>query len=93
MRLHKWKDGTPVSVFVLKDENPLHIKFSKLVLNVFPHQLRRAWNKAVFSGSGQAPRELEKNEDMIEKIGNTPGAIGYLRTTDMNENIKILTVR
>lgn len=93
MRLRKWNDGNPVTVFVLKDEDPLHIKFSKQVLNVFPHQLRRAWNKAVFSGSGQAPRQLESIKEMIEKISNTPGAIGYLYKVELNENIKILTIR
>jgi len=51
MWLHRWHDGTPVTVFILKDENPLHEKFCKQILNVFPHQMRRAWNKAVFSGS------------------------------------------
>ena len=93
MRFHKWNDDTPVTVFVLEDEHPLHKKFSKQVLNVFPHQLRRAWNKAVFSGSGQAPRVLENKEEMLEKISNTLGAIGYLSPTDINEKIKVLTVR
>ncbi len=93
MRLNKWNNGSAVIVYVLNDENPLHKKFSKLVLNVFPHQLRRAWNKAVFSGSGQAPRVLETKDDMVEKISNTPGAIGYLSPDDMNEQIKILKIR
>ena len=93
MRLNQWKDGSIVTVFVLKDDNPLHKKFSKLVLNVFPHQLRRAWNRAVFSGSGQAPNVLDNKNEMIKKISNTPGAIGYLSPTDINEDIKILNIR
>jgi len=36
MRLHQWRDGTAVTVFVLKDDNPLHKRFCKEILNVFP---------------------------------------------------------
>ena len=43
MRLHTWPDGSPIHVFVLPDDAPLHIAFSKEKLNVFPYQLRAAW--------------------------------------------------
>lgn len=93
MRLRAWNDGTPVIVYVLSDDNPIHKRFSKQILNVFPHQLRRAWNKAVFSGSGQAPIELDNNTEMIQKLEKTPGAIGYLSPEDVSDKVKILEVR
>ncbi len=93
MRLRIWNDGTTVTVFVLKDDDPIHKRFSKLILNVFPHQLRRAWNKAVFSGSGQAPIELENKKELIRKLEETPGAIGYLSPEDITNKIRILDVR
>jgi ABC-type phosphate transport system substrate-binding protein len=93
MRFLKWKDGTAITVFVLPDDNPLHKQFSKQILNVFPHQLRRIWNKAVFSGSGQAPITLKSVEEMKEKISTTPGSIGYLSTDELNYRMKILDIR
>ncbi len=93
MRLHRWKDGTPVTVFVLADDNPLHKAFCKTILNVFPHQMRRTWDRMVFSGSGQAPIQLTDKKEMIERLSSTPGAIGYLPTNDLNENIKILHIQ
>jgi hypothetical protein len=92
MRLHKWDDDTAVTVFVLKDDNPMHESFCKIILNVFPHQMRRVWDRLVFSGSGQAPIQLDTKEEMIEKLSSTVGAIGYLRLTDITDGIKVLQV-
>lgn len=93
MRLRHWQDGSPVMVFVLRDDNDLHKLFCKQVLNVFPHQMRRSWNKLVFSGTGQAPITVESKEEMIQKISSTPGAIGYLSSEDITDNIKILKIK
>ena len=93
MRLRQWSDATPVTVFVLPDDNPLHKQFSKQILNVFPHQLRRIWNKAVFSGSGQAPITLKNVAEMKEKIATTPGSIGYVTIDELNDKIKVLDIR
>ncbi|MCH9697155.1 MAG: substrate-binding domain-containing protein [Gammaproteobacteria bacterium] len=93
MRLTLWNDGTPVTVYVLPDDHQLHREFSKKILHVFPHQLRRIWNNAVFSGSGQAPIVLNSQEEMIDKVANTPGAIGFVSTNNLTENIKILQVQ
>ena len=93
MRLRRWKDGSAVIVFVLPDDNPLHIQFCKQILQVFPHQMRRIWDRAVFSGSGQAPIILENIEEMISKIASTPGAIGYLKSSQLTEDIRILEIR
>lgn len=93
MRLRHWQDGSPVMVFVLRDDNDLHKLFCKQVLNVFPHQMRRSWNKLVFSGTGQAPITVGSKEEMIQKISSTPGAIGYLSSEDITANIKILKIK
>ncbi|MGD7033968.1 substrate-binding domain-containing protein [Methylotuvimicrobium buryatense] len=93
MRLRQWQDGSPITVFVLRDNNPLHQQFCKQVLNVFPHQMRRSWNKLVFSGTGQAPVTVASKDEMVDKIASTPGAIGYLSDEDITEDIKILIIK
>lgn len=92
MRLRHWSDGSKVLVFVLEDEDPLHKQFCKQILNVFPHQMRRTWNKLVFSGTGQAPFRLGNKIEMIKKIIGTPGAVGYLNGKDITKDIKILNI-
>lgn len=78
MRLNAWPDGSPIRVFVLPDNDPMHIQFSKEVLGVFPFQLRSAWDRLVYSGTGVAPTTVETQEEMKNRIQSTPGGIGYI---------------
>jgi hypothetical protein len=77
MRLSSWPDGSPIHVFVLPDNHPLHIRFAKEILGVYPFQLRSAWDRLVFSGTGVSPTTVESEEEMLERIKSTPGSIGY----------------
>lgn len=93
MRLHRWPDGTPVKVFVFKDDTPEHAAFSKTVLQVFPHQLRQSWDRLVFSGLGQYPEQVASEKEMLEKVASTPGAVGYVRASDADRHVLTLQIR
>lgn len=77
MRLNSWPDGSPIHVFVLPDNHPLHARFAKEILGVYPFQLRSAWDRLVFSGTGVSPTMVESEEEMRARIESTPGSIGY----------------
>lgn len=93
MRLRRWEDGSQITVFVLQDEDSWHKLFCKQILNVFPHQMRRGWNKLVFSGTGQAPVAVENKSEMIERIATTPGAVGYLPAGAILDGVKVLKIK
>lgn len=93
MRLRTWQDGTSIRVFVLPDDHKLHADFSKEKLNLFPYQLRQSWDRLVFSGTGQAPTTVSSSEEMLYRIANTPGAIGYLDTVYINANVDVLEIK
>ena len=92
MRQRSWPNGTPIRVFVLPDNHPLHAHFSKQVLEVFPHQLRSIWDRLVFSGTGQAPIQVSSLEEMRTKVASTPGAIGYLSGEMIDRSVRTLRV-
>ncbi len=92
MRMTSWPNGLPIRVFVLSDKDDLHAIFSKRVLGVFPHQLRRAWNRQIFSGTGQAPEKVESEREMLDRVAHTPGAIGYISEEMINEQIRKIAV-
>jgi hypothetical protein len=92
MRMTSWPNGTPIRVFVLGDKDELHADFSKRILGVFPHQLRRAWNRQIFSGTGQSPERVQSEREMLEKVSQIPGAIGYLSEDIFNEQIRTIAV-
>ncbi|MCB1877005.1 MAG: hypothetical protein KDH88_13610 [Chromatiales bacterium] len=92
VRVRKWSDGSPITVFVLPDNDPLHERFSKSQLNIFPHQLRRAWDRQVYSGTGQAPTEVANEEEMVRQLSETPGSIGYLSEDRVVPELKTLEI-
>jgi hypothetical protein len=97
-RMNQWPDKRPVTVFVLPDDNPLHQDFAKRVLEVYPYQLRRTWDRQVFSGTGQAPFQVRNEQEMLDRVSQTAGAIGYISKTPAASGIpasgiKVLEVR
>ena len=93
MRLHSWPDGTAVKVFVMPDDAPLHAAFSKEKLNVVPYQLRSAWDRLVFSGTGQAPDTVASADEMLARVASTPGAIGYLPKSKTDSSVHVLQIK
>lgn len=93
MRLQKWPGETATKVFVLRDESPEHATFSKSLLQVFPQQLRMAWDRQVFSGQGQYPEQLSSTQEMLSRVASTPGAIGYVKASEVNANVRVLKIR
>ncbi|MGH8611502.1 MAG: hypothetical protein ACREYF_05520 [Gammaproteobacteria bacterium] len=73
MRLRTWENGTPIRVYVLPDNHAVHVMFCKQILGVFPHQYRTAWDRLVFSGTGQAPLEVGSEEEMRARVAGASG--------------------
>jgi hypothetical protein len=92
MKLLQWPDGRPVRVFVLPDDNPLQRAFCKEKLDLYPYQLRQTWDRMVYSGTGQAPTEVGSEAEMLSRVARTPGAIGYVRNSRLNDAVRVLTV-
>ncbi len=93
MRVNQWPNGAPVVVFVLPDQSELHRTFTQKVLSMFPHQLRRNWDRYQYSGTGISPTEVKSPKEMIEKVIATPGAIGYADERFIDERVRILDVK
>ncbi|KZZ43673.1 hypothetical protein A3765_07780 [Oleiphilus sp. HI0130] len=93
MKKRLWSDGQPIQVYVLTPEQDSHREFCKQVLGVFPRQLQSIWHRLVYSGTGEAPIELNSEQEMLEVISSTKGAIGYIQKETDHEQINTLTIR
>jgi hypothetical protein len=93
MRLKTWPNGVPVKVFVLPDEDPLHRRFATAVLGLYPYQLRRVWDRQLFSGTGQAPTTVASEAEMMRRVAATPGALGYVGSVPADAPVRSLEVR
>lgn len=78
MRQLRWSDNTSITVFVLPSQHLLHHRFAKERLQIFPYQLNRIWHKLTYSGLGVAPIIVYSEEELIQAVMDTPGAIGYI---------------
>jgi ABC-type phosphate transport system substrate-binding protein len=78
MRLRAWPNGPRIHVFVLPDSNPLSDQFYREELGIYAYMLRAAWDRMVFTGTGQAPTIVQTEEEMRARVRSTPGAIGFV---------------
>jgi ABC-type phosphate transport system, periplasmic component len=78
LKVKTWPDGTPIRVFVLNDVDPMHARFCKEVLGLYPYQLRTSWDRMVYSGTGLGPVTVNSPKEMRARLEATPGGIGYL---------------
>ncbi|WP_368087063.1 hypothetical protein [Halomonas sp. QHL1] len=92
MRQRTWPDGQAVRVFVLSNSNPVHARFTKEQLAVYPHQLQLAWDRMVFSGTGQSPDRVSDQAEMRERVATTPGAIGYLEGEYLDDSVQVVSM-
>jgi ABC-type phosphate transport system substrate-binding protein len=93
LRRTQWANGQPIRVFVLPDDAPQHAEFVKHSLGLYPRQLRRVWDRRTYSGTGQAPQQVESVDEMLSSVAGTPGAIGYLPERLIEPTVKVLEVR
>ncbi|MBE0401144.1 hypothetical protein EI168_13675 [Halomonas sp. FME1] len=92
MRQRTWPSGQAARVFVLNNNDSVHARFAKEHLAVYPHQLQLAWDRMVFSGTGQAPNLVRDQEEMRERVATTPGAIGYLEREYLDDSVQVISM-
>lgn len=93
MRLNQWPNGERLRVFVLPDNHPLHERVVKGILGLYPYQLRRVWDRQLFSGTGQAPVVVSTESELIDRVAKTPGALGYAESGSLNPSVRAVEVR
>ena len=92
MRTQSWPNGEHLTVFVFPDEEALHENFCQRILGILPYQLRKSWDRLIFSGKAAGPIRVNSLEEMKERVSNTPGAIGYITHALVDETIAIVEV-
>ena len=93
MRTRTWPDNEPVRVFVLQDNHPSHEMFTKTILKTFPYNLRKIWDRRVFSGTGQYPTQVNSTREMYELVATVKNAIGYLPADEIGDDVKVLELK
>lgn len=92
MRQTTWSNDQAITVYVLSNQHQTHQIFSTKVLGMFPYQLDRIWNKLVYSGLGEEPIKVQSEQEMLERVSQKPGAIGYVMQPVNDNNVIVIKV-
>lgn len=76
-RMRNWPSGKKIIVVIFSHFSKEHRQFCRNALKLSPRYVRQSWDQLTYSGSSRGPVIVNSEEEMINIIINTPGAIGY----------------
>src|ERR1700735_4445102 len=85
----RFADGSHAVPVILKG-GPAHEVFLKNHVGEGPEEFRSQWRKVVFTGQGAMPKAFDSESDLIEYVGATPGAVGYVSRISSQNRVKVL---
>jgi ABC-type phosphate transport system substrate-binding protein len=53
-------------------------------------QLRAYWSRIIFTGKGQPPRQEESEESVLSLVSSNPNLLGYVDTSKVNGDVKVV---
>lgn len=89
-KMVKWPDNS--SIHFVTSKADVHGAFLKMYINRSTSQFRNYWRKMVFTGKGQKPKAFQSDEELIQYVSETQGAIGYVGKDAALKNVKTITV-
>jgi len=70
--------------------SPDRKEFFSLVLSMPESSYKRHWKRKISVGAGHSPNELGSHREVLQKIANTPGSIGYINADKVDDSVKVL---
>jgi len=87
-----WPNGHLIKLFKLPSTHKTHNVFVKNTLGLYPYQFNRRWQKLVFSGFALKPSVAIDEQELLELIAKTPGAIGYVENKIIMEGVRYVAL-
>ena len=84
----KWKNGGKIVLFdaFAKDIKNTVCKY----ISKDPFSLKREWLKKQLTGAAKVPKSIKSDDEMISKVASTPGAIGFVKSSNVTGDVKVL---
>ena len=87
----RWSNDQPVVPLDLQEPKEVRKTFYK-ALGKSSSRMRSIWMRLKLSGEGEPPEAIKSEEELLLRVANTPGAIGFVRRENVTEEVKLLTV-
>jgi len=83
-----WKSGGKIVPFDIKVD-AVKDKFYGYLGKSSP-DLKKIWMRVQLSGEGKAPEPLGSDDEVVERVASTPGAIGFVSADKVKGNVKVV---
>ena len=87
----EWDNGEPIILIDLKPRTDIKQTFYDF-LGKSASRMKSVWMKQMLTGEGRPPEAMSTQEDLLEKVASTPGAIGYIDKTLVTGDVITLTI-
>jgi ABC-type phosphate transport system substrate-binding protein len=92
-RKSHWPNGRRIAVAMLDSPYPERRSALRQIYRMDENAYQDYFIKAIFRGEVfAAPRTLASPELMRKFVFNAPGAIGYLRSSDLDDTVKVVKI-
>ena len=92
-KVTEWPDGTPVEAVDQERAAPVRAAFSKDVLKRDANAVAAHWATLLYSGRDVPPAIKRSDDEVLEFVRNTPGAVGYVSASASLQGVKAVSVR
>ena len=86
-----WSNSKPIIVFDLKPKLEVKELFYEYIAKNTA-RMKSIWMKKMLSGDGDPPESVNTEEEMLQKVENTPGSIGFISLNKIKGNVKTIAI-
>ncbi|MBN1625650.1 MAG: substrate-binding domain-containing protein, partial [Deltaproteobacteria bacterium] len=86
-----WSDNKKI-VFFIQNNSSVSDQFFSEYINKSSAQFSSYWKEKVFTGQGTPPKSFSSDEEMVQFVSQTDGAIGYVSSSEGLDTVKIFTI-
>jgi ABC-type phosphate transport system substrate-binding protein len=87
----EWENGEPVVIVDLKPRSDVKEAFYDY-LGKSSSRMKSIWMRNMLTGEGTPPESLESQAEIVERVTNTPGAIGYVNRELVTDGVITLRI-
>lgn len=89
--IRQWDNGDPIVPHDMMEEGEVRETFYEY-LGRKSSRLKSIWVKNLLMGEGSPPEPAGTEEELLTKVANTPGAIGFVRRELAGDSVKVLAL-
>ena len=89
----RWSNGRRITIVMRDQGTPERSALLRSLYGLDEEDYRRGFLQAIFSGeANDAPKMLATPNGVLRFVFNVPGAIGYVRASEVDDSVKVLRV-